>query len=91
MRIEWDERKDRANRRKHRVSFALAAEIFVDPPVATVVDARHPAEETRFFSIGRTRKGRLLSVGHSDDGTIIRIITARNSSANERVQYEEGV
>jgi len=89
MRIEWDERKDRINRRKHRVSFSLAAESFLDPLVATVVDARHPAEEMRFFSIGTTRKGRLLSVGHSDDGTVIRIITARDASAKERFQYEE--
>jgi len=29
MRIVWDERKDRINRRKHRVSFAVAAEIFL--------------------------------------------------------------
>jgi uncharacterized DUF497 family protein len=90
MRIVWDERKDRINRRKHRVSFAVAAEIFLDPLVATVTDARHPAEEMRFFSIGLTRTGRLLSVGHSDDGRVVRIITARDSTAKERSQYEEG-
>jgi len=90
MRIEWDECKDRVNRRKHRVSFAIAAEVFLDPLVATVVDARHHAEEMRFFSIGVTRGGRLLSVGHSDDGEVIRMITARDSSARERIQYEEG-
>jgi len=90
MRIEWDAKKDRSNRRKHRVSFALAAEIFLDPLVATVVDARHAADERRFFSIGVTRTGRLLSVGHTDDEVVIRIITARDSSAHERLQYEEG-
>jgi len=90
MRIEWDDCKDRYNRRKHRVSFALAAEIFLDPLVATVVDARHPSEEMRFFSVGLTGKGRVVSVGHSDDGAVIRIITACGSSANERIQYEEG-
>ncbi len=48
------------------------------------MDAWHPAEETRFFSIGVARKGRLLSVGHSDDGTIVRIITARDSQRMSR-------
>lgn len=90
MRIEWSDSKERVNRRKHRVSFAVAAEIFLDPLVATVADARHPVAEMRFFSIGLTCAGRLLSVGHTDDGSVIRIITACDSSARERPQYEEG-
>lgn len=90
MRIEWDVTKDEINRRKHGVSFVLASEIFLDPLVATVVDKRHAANETRFFSIGATRSGRLLSVGHTDDGDTVRLITARDSTPRERTQYEEG-
>jgi uncharacterized DUF497 family protein len=90
LEFAWDVNKDKANRRKHRVSFSLASEIFLDPLVATVLDARHPVEEMRFFSIGLTRDRRLLSVGHTDNGAIVRIITARHASPKERAQYEEG-
>jgi uncharacterized DUF497 family protein len=30
IQIDWDARKDRANRRKHRISFAEAATVFPD-------------------------------------------------------------
>jgi uncharacterized protein len=90
IKFEWDTRKDERNRLKHRVSFAMAREIFLDPLVATVIDARHPAEEMRFFSIGVTLAGRLLSVGHTDDETTVRIITARDATPTERMRYEEG-
>jgi uncharacterized DUF497 family protein len=90
LRIEWDVHKDQANRKKHRVSFSEASEIFLDPLIASVLDLRHPAEEMRFFSVGVTRAGRLLSVGHSDDGVVVRLITARDATARERRQYEEG-
>jgi len=90
LRIAWDVDKDEMNRRKHRVSFSVASEIFLDPLIATVVDVRHPVEEMRYFSIGSTRAGRVLSVGHSDDGTVVRIITARDASPRERAHYEEG-
>lgn len=50
--IEWDENKDAINRRKHRVSFPGASEVFFDPLLVTVADHRHPADEMRFFSLG---------------------------------------
>ncbi len=28
--FDWDDKKDGANQRKHRVSFALASEVFLD-------------------------------------------------------------
>jgi Ribonuclease toxin, BrnT, of type II toxin-antitoxin system len=31
MRFEWDENKNRENRKKHRVSFEIAMEVFDDP------------------------------------------------------------
>jgi uncharacterized DUF497 family protein len=31
MRYEWDQRKNRANRRKHGISFELASLVFDDP------------------------------------------------------------
>ena len=39
-RIVWDENKDSMNRRKHRVSFPEASQVFFDPLLVTVVDHR---------------------------------------------------
>jgi uncharacterized DUF497 family protein len=86
-RIVWDENKDAINRRKHRVSFPEASEVFFDPLMVTVADHRHAADEMRFFSLGETR---LLAVAHTEEDELIRIITARDATATERRGYEEG-
>jgi uncharacterized protein len=48
-RIVWDENKDAINRKKHRVSFPEASEVFFDPLIVTVADHRHAVDEMRFF------------------------------------------
>jgi uncharacterized protein len=45
MRFEWDEEKNRKNRRKHGVSFETATLVFEDPYALTKRDAVHDAEE----------------------------------------------
>ena len=89
-RIVWDENKDAINRRKHRVSFPEASEVFFDPLIVTVADHRHAADEMRFFSLGETRAKRLLAVAHTEEDELIRIISARDATATERRGYEEG-
>jgi uncharacterized protein len=89
-RIVWDENKDSMNRRKHRVSFPEASEVFFDPLLVTQVDHRHAVDEMRFFSLGETRSKRLLAVAHTEEDELIRIITARDATATERRRYEEG-
>lgn len=88
--IVWDENKDTINRRKHRVSFPEASDVFFDPLLVTVADHRHPVDEMRFFSLGQTRSGRLLAVAHTEEDEFIRIITARDATATERRKYEDG-
>jgi uncharacterized DUF497 family protein len=51
-RIVWDENKDSMNRRKHRVSFPEASQVFFAPLLVTVVNHRHAVDEMRFFSLG---------------------------------------
>ena len=40
-RFEWDDAKARANFKKHKISFEVAAEVFDDPGAYTVLDDRH--------------------------------------------------
>jgi len=88
--IEWDENKNRANRRKHRVSFEEAACVFGDPFELTIDDPDHSASERRFITIGNAGEGRLLVVSYTERGGIIRLVSARRPSRRERRAYEEG-
>lgn len=85
--FKWDERKARANLRKHRVSFEAACEVFFDP-FLRVVDAGVVAGESREAVIGMTVNWRLLHVVYFEDGNTIRIISARTAEKAERQLYE---
>lgn len=89
----WDETKDRANRRKHGMSFATARLVFDDPLQLSVFDGHHDGEE-RWKTFGMVGSVVILLVVHThaqqDDGdVIIRIISARKATKRERDRYEE--
>ena len=48
------------------------------------------AFEERFITVGTSAKGRILVVVHMDHQDVIRIISARKATRNERNQYELG-
>jgi uncharacterized DUF497 family protein len=89
MRFEWDEDKAASNLAKHGVSFSEAATVFGDPLSDTFDDPDHSAEERRFIIIGTSQRGRMLIVSHTDDGEVVRIISAREPTRSEREFYEE--
>lgn len=89
MRFEWDERKATGNLAKHGVSFEEAATVFGDPLCDTFDDPDHSADEQRFLVIGMSHRGRVLIVAHTDDGEVIRFISAREQTKLERDFYEE--
>jgi len=43
----------------------------------------------RFIIIGVSEQGRMLVVAHTDDGEVVRIISAREATSGERKTYEE--
>jgi uncharacterized DUF497 family protein len=88
MQFEWDRGKAEANRRKHRVSFDEAATVFFDPLSMTIPDPDHSAGEARFLTLGASSKGRVLVVAHTEEGSVLRIISARVASASERKRHE---
>ena len=87
--FEWDPAKARTNVRAHQVSFEEAATVFGDPLSITISDPLHSMGELRFIIVGRSRRGRLLVVAHTERGGRIRIINARLATRRERRQYEE--
>lgn len=88
--FEWDPDKAAGNLAKHGVSFPEAATVFGDPLAATVPDRPHSHGEARFATFGRSERGRLLAVQHTEREQRIRLISAREASRHERLQYEQG-
>ena len=88
--VEWDERKNLLNQRKHRVSFEEAATVFADPLEIMIDDPDHSSAENRFISIGESFRRRVLVVSYMERSNEIRIINARKPTRRERREYQEG-
>jgi len=88
MKFEWDDKKERANRKKHGVSFQEATTVFGDPLAGTIADPDHAYGEPRFVTIGISSGNRLIVVSHTEESETTRIISARNANAHERKTYE---
>jgi uncharacterized DUF497 family protein len=88
LRFEWDEAKNRANKRKHRVSFEEAETVFLDDWGVLIKDAED--DEERFILIGTSGATRVLLVCHTyrSRDQVIRLISARRANRTERRQYE---
>jgi uncharacterized DUF497 family protein len=88
---EYDPEKAAANLRKHKVSFAEAASVFLDPLALTFSDPDHSDVEDREITIGMSSKPRVLFVSHCERGDRIRIISARRATSKERLHYEQRI
>ena len=55
--FEWDDAKDRINRVKHGVPFALAQIAFFDPRRVIAEDLAHSSAEHRYFCFGKVGDG----------------------------------
>ena len=86
--FEWDERKEKANRRKHGIGFNEAETVFYDLHSITIPDPDHSLDESRFIDIGASDKNRLLIVIYTERDDRIRIISARKATVTERKKYE---
>ena len=56
--FEWDDEKDKFNRKKHGVPFVLAQYAFADPDRVILDDVTHSTEnEKRYFCVGKIGEG----------------------------------
>ncbi len=85
MDFVWDEAKRQSNIRKHGIDFLDVTPIF-DGDLVTIEDTRFDYGETRFISLGLV-KGLVIVVAHTEEESVIRIISARKATKNEEVQY----
>ena len=92
-RFEWDEAKNIINKAKHFVAFEDVLKVFDDEYAITIPDEAHSRDEERFIIIGTIPNDpfKVIHVCHCyRDNDVIRIISARNATKNEKKLYYGG-
>jgi uncharacterized DUF497 family protein len=99
VRYEWDEKKNRANQRKHDgISFEMAVLVFDDEYRLIVPDRVDETGEQRWHATGfassKPGSAMMLLVVHtyketSDGEEITRIISARKADKRDARRYQE--
>jgi uncharacterized protein len=92
LHFEWDRHKNAINRKKHGVPFEEAQSVFYDDLAVEFYDDEHSEWEDRFLLLGMSATLRILLVCYCQrgEGSVIRIISARKATANERRFYPGG-
>ena len=85
----WDKEKAKKNLLKHNVSFEEAMSVWKDEFAAFLYDDFHSGEEDRYLMIGYSSKNNLLIVSFAERSGVIRIISSRKATKNERTIHEE--
>jgi len=87
--FDWDEKKNRANKKKHDLDFDEAKSVFWDENAARFPDPDHSTDEDRFLMVGMSFKLRVLVVCHCfrESNDVIRIISARKANKKEQSSY----
>ena len=88
LEFEWHPLKAVANLKKHKVSFDEAKTVFGDKNYLEVTDREHSFYEMRYLAIGRSEKGRILTLVFTERGGKIRLIGARLAEPWEKREYE---
>ncbi len=89
--FQWDQNKNLANFKKHKVSFEEARTVFYDENARLIPDPEHSTDEERFIILGISDKLKLLIVVHvyKENDDVIRIISARKATKSESKYYYE--
>jgi uncharacterized DUF497 family protein len=89
VRFEWDKFKALSNEQKRDISFEEAQSVFYDENARLMYDPEHSHNEERYILLGMSATLRLLIVCHlyRENDELIRIISARKATPQERQQY----
>jgi hypothetical protein len=91
LQFEWDETKAIANKRRHHVSFEVAARVFLDPNRIEILDDREDYGEDRWITIGMVAPALLVVVYtlRGSEGDLVRLISARRANEQEQKGYRQ--
>ena len=87
--FEWDDKKEKSNKRKHGISFEEARTAFYEENAIQYFDPDHSNDEDRFILLGISFKLKVLVVCHCfrENDSVIRIISARKADKDEEYEY----
>jgi hypothetical protein len=85
LEFEWDEEKNKINKKKHGISFEVAKLVFNDDNRIEIFDAENSQTEMRYDTIGLVKD--VLYVVYTERRDTIRIISARLATNKERRYY----
>ena len=85
MVFEWDPKKEQENIKDHGLSFSVAKFVFSDPERWERFDTAHSDLEDRWQTLALV--DRLLFVVFTEQGEVIRLISARIADENEERIY----
>ncbi len=88
MQFEWDEGKNLANIRKHKIDFADVPEMF-EGPMLIELDDRFDYGEDRWMGIGFLGNGVAVVVWVERQNDLIRLISARRANRYERQRFQQ--
>ena len=89
MIFEWDLNKEISNVRKHGFSFSEAIDTFKDPLGFVLEDKKHSKLEKRFYWVGKSSKGAVLTTRFTCREDIIRIFGCANWRDFREYYYEK--
>ena len=88
-RFEWDEAKNRQNKKKHGFSFNEILEVFDDPAFLEGYDYEHSKNEKRYYGIGCLNNILYVIVFYTLRIERKRIISARRADEDEQEFYND--
>ena len=89
--FNWDDGNTRKSQEKHNVNPAEAEQVFFNEPLLLLLDDKHSKKEARYHAYGKSNDGRQLHIAFTlrENGTLIRVISARDMHRKERMTYDE--
>jgi len=84
--FEWDEKKNKSNKVKHKISFEDAKSVFDDKKRIQYLSSQKAYGERRWRTVG-SMLGILISVVYTVRRAVFRIISARRASKKEKRDY----
>lgn len=85
--FQWDSGNAEKTWRSHQARASEYEQVFFNQPLIVAADVAHSEQEERFFALGQSDAGRELFLVFTLRGDLIRVISARDMSRNERKVY----
>jgi uncharacterized protein len=86
--FQWDESNAEKNWVKHHVSRGETEQVFFNRPLVVVAGEQRTESTRRYYALGQTDARRLLFVVFTIREDLLRVISARPMSRQERRVYE---